>query len=66
MNRLHLVYLALLLGTAFAALAQPADNWPRKKLIETGWDQPDTARPGVNRSPRRRPRLGVADRVCTP
>jgi hypothetical protein len=27
------------------ALAQPAtDGWPRKKLIETGWDQPDTAR----------------------
>ena len=34
---------SLLLATA-AVLAQPADNWPRKKLIETGWDQPDTAR----------------------
>jgi hypothetical protein len=24
--------------------ARPAETWRRKKLIETGWDQPDTAR----------------------
>jgi hypothetical protein len=30
---------------ATAAVAQPgADNWPRKKLIATGWDVADTAR----------------------
>lgn len=39
---------ALLLLAVSTAFAQPADNWPRKKLIETGWDQPDTVRLRAN------------------
>lgn len=41
--------LALFLFAVTAALAAPAgDPWPRKKIIETGWDEPSTERLRLN------------------
>ncbi|MGE5531453.1 MAG: hypothetical protein ACM3VW_04990 [Bacteroidota bacterium] len=44
MMKTRLLLVALILVGVLAAMAAPAQsNWPRKKLIETGWDQPTTA-----------------------
>lgn len=40
----RLIIIAWLIVAVASAFAQPAGSWPRKKIIETGWDQPDTVR----------------------